>query len=106
MKETDAHTAQNHVYCTAVNPSGGTLEKRILVSVRQRQAITMATGLFTESHYTMSYRPNPILFSIQLLIYDVLVCIVKVSKKKTTRMTINPPPRINTTVAIKPESNT
>jgi hypothetical protein len=79
-KETDA--VQNHVYCIAVNPKGATLEQRILVSVRQRQAITTATGLFTELNYTTSYRPKPILFSIKLPIYDVLVCIVKAGKNK------------------------
>jgi hypothetical protein len=73
---------QNDGYCTAVNPNGATLEQRILVPVRQRQAITTATGLFTESNYTTSYRPNPILFSIKFPIYDVLVCIVKAGKKK------------------------
>jgi len=78
MKETGAHT----LCCTAVNPNGTTLEKIILVSVRQRRAITTTTGLFTKSNYTMSYRPNPILFSIKLHIYDVLVSKVNAGKKK------------------------
>ena len=81
-KETDARTVQNHVYCTAVNPKGATLEQRILVSGRQLQAITTATGLFTELNYTTSYRPNPILLSIKLPIYDVFVCTIKTGKKK------------------------
>jgi hypothetical protein len=78
--ETDAHTVQNDVYRTAMNPNGATLEQRILLSVRQRQAITTATRLFTESNYTTSYRPNPILFSITFPIYDVLVCTKRARK--------------------------
>jgi hypothetical protein len=53
------------VYCTEVNRNGATLEQRTLVSVRQRQAIKTATGLFTvKLHDGLSTKSNFLLNQI------------------------------------------